>query len=169
MAATCLLIPLWKGSLLAPVARARLVLLPRNAPSLVPGSCRSTGELSLPRDHPAWLFLPLLLKALPRPAVTRGSHGLRTRPSRPSWWLWSVLHRTEASQSCRGLGWLLHHIPAHGSARLSGKFPLLRWRLRKYWGRQRPLGKPPRRQLDHRQAGHLLLLSPGTVLVISSP
>lgn len=156
-AATCPLVPF------CPAARAQLVLLPHNTPSLVPGSCRSTGELSLPGDHPAWLFLPLLLKALPHPSVTQGSHCLRIRPSCPPWRLWSVHHHAEASQFCWGLGWLLHHIPAQNSARLSGKFPLLRWRLRKYRGEQRPPGKPPPRQLDHRQAGHLLLLSRGTV------
>lgn len=77
MAATCLLVPF------RPVARARLVLLPRYALSLVPGSCSGTAELSLPRARPAWLFLPLLLKALPRPSVTQGSHRLQTRPLGP--------------------------------------------------------------------------------------
>lgn len=91
MAAACLLVPF------CPVARAQLVLLPHNIPSLVPGSCRSTGELSLPGDHPAWLFLPLLLKALPRPSVTQGSHRLRIRHSCPPWRLWSVHHHAEAS------------------------------------------------------------------------
>lgn len=71
-AATCLLVPF------CPVARARLVLLPHNAPSSVPGSCRSTGELSLPRGRPAcssflscWKPCPILLS--PRAHTVAGS------------------------------------------------------------------------------------------------
>lgn len=97
MAATCLLV------LFCPVAAAWLVLLPHTAPSLVLGSCPSTGELPLPGDHPAWLFLPLL-KALPRPSVTQGSHHLRIRPSCSPWQLWSLHHHTEASRSAGAWG-----------------------------------------------------------------
>lgn len=133
-----------------------------------PGPRRSAGEPChaawLSGDHPPRFFLPLLLKALPRLAVSQGSCGTRVRlpplPWRPQS---AFLGRAEiprvlpgpesscsAVASCERGAVIATRPPAHWArnARLgfSASSRLPRRRLRKSSGGQRPLREPPPRR-----------------------
>lgn len=138
---------------------------PRTPHPRCPGPRRSAGEpchaARLSGDHPPRFFLPLLLKALPRLAVSQGSSGTRVRLLPLPWRLQSAfLSRTEITRvlpgpesSCSAVASsergavIATRPPAHWArnARLgfSASSRLPRRCLRKSLGGQRPLREPP--------------------------
>lgn len=83
--------------------------LPRRWPGLglscwpqdTPSSAPRCHAAQLSGDHPPWFFLPLLPKALPHPAISRGSSGIGVRLPPLPWRLRS------ARLCCAKIPWVL--------------------------------------------------------------